>query len=123
MWEYAQGSGELYFDSELVATGYSGLGEGKNNPALEGVKDVGPIPRGFYTIGAPENVDTPGKHGKFVLRLTPVEGTNTHGRDGFLIHGDAFDHPGAASEGCIVVARPARDRIAASGETLLHVVA
>jgi hypothetical protein len=91
--DLSQGTGALYRDTLFVATGYSGAGEGKNNPALQGVVDVGPVPRGDYTIGAPECVTAPGPHGPYILRLTPAPGTNTHGRDGFLIHGDSTSIP------------------------------
>jgi hypothetical protein len=45
------------------------------------------------------------------------------GRTGFLIHGDSLQHPGRASNGCIILPRPIRDRIAASGDDQLTVVA
>ncbi len=54
------------------------------------------------------------------MRLTPVPGTQTFGRDGFLIHGDNRRHD--ASQGCIVLDRTARNRIATSGDTRLNVV-
>lgn len=123
MWTYHQASGELFLDEELVSTGYSGFGEGKNNPALQGVPDVGPIPRGFYWIGAPRDVETAGPHGPFVLPLTPRAGDALAGRHGFLMHGDSIEHPGAASHGCIILARVVRNRIAASDDDVLRVVA
>jgi hypothetical protein len=123
MWTYRQANGELFLEDELVSTGYSGSGEGKNNPALQGVADVGPIPRGVYTIGAPTSVDLPGPHGRFVLPLTPRAGDALAGRNGFLIHGDSIEHPGAASHGCIILARVVRNRIAASGDDVLKVIA
>ena len=42
-WTYAQQSGELEQDGRPVASGYSGAKDGKNNPALENVPNVGPI--------------------------------------------------------------------------------
>src|ERR1700752_4354059 len=41
-WTYAQKSGELQQDGKPVATGYSGAGAGKNNPALENLPNAGP---------------------------------------------------------------------------------
>lgn len=122
-WTYAQRSGQLREDGALVAVGYSGFGEGKNNPALQAVHDVGPIPRGDYHITGPECVDAPGPHGPYVLRLTPASGTNTHGRSGFLIHGDSAEHPSAASHGCIVLPRAVREWIVESGAAYLTVTA
>ncbi len=127
LWIYAQSTGELFQEDgdapSSVAVGYSGHGEGKNNAALQGVHDVGPIPRGFWAIGDPQSVETVGPHGPFVLPLTPIEGTNTEGRSGFLIHGDSFQQIGAASHGCIVINRHVREAIAASHDQLLKVVA
>lgn len=37
----------------VIGTGWSGNGDGKKNPAMEGVKDVGPTPHGTYRIGNP----------------------------------------------------------------------
>jgi len=56
-----------------MGTGYSGLAEGKNNPAMERIHDVGPIPRGSYTIG-PEFQSE--KHGPVVHKLAPNDGTD-----------------------------------------------
>jgi hypothetical protein len=43
-WTYAQKTGELQQDGKNVATGYSGAGPGKNNPEMENIRNVGPIP-------------------------------------------------------------------------------
>ena len=51
MWTYDQSSGELRDGTgKLVSRGYSGHGRGKNNPSLQGVKGVGPIPRGRWKM-------------------------------------------------------------------------
>jgi len=97
----------------------SGPGEGKNNPDLEYIHDVGPIPKGVYGIGPPHDTPT---HGPHALALTPEPGTNTFGRDGFLIHGDSVQNPGTASHGCIILPRTVRDQIAASGDRQIQVV-
>ena len=118
-WRYDQSTGELSHDGARVATGYSGSGEGKNNPALEATANVGPIPRGGYTVGAPHDTDS---HGPYVLRLTPVDGNDCCGRSGFLVHGDSIRAPGSASHGCIIVSRNIREQIWTSGDTDLEVV-
>jgi Protein of unknown function (DUF2778) len=120
MWTYAQKSGELWREGQLVATGYSGCDEGKNNPAMQGVEDVGPIPQGDWTIEGPP-INT-AKHGPFVLTLTPSPGTDTLNRSGFLIHGDSIKAPGTASEGCIIMAQTVREQIWDSGDRDLEVV-
>ncbi|MGD0773196.1 MAG: tlde1 domain-containing protein [Candidatus Solibacter sp.] len=120
MWTYDQLSGALGKDGQQVATGgYSGFGQGKNNPDMENVPDVGPIPRGIYDIGPIHDTTT---HGPHVMALTPEPGTDTLGRDGFLIHGDSVENPGTASHGCIILPRTVRDQISASGDTQIQVV-
>ena len=119
-WTYFQQTGELQHDGQHVTTGYSGAGTGKNNPAMESVPNVGPIPRGDWTItGPPASTND---HGPYVLRLTPAPNTETFGRSGFLIHGDSKQSPGSASQGCVVVPRAAREEIWNSGDRDLTVV-
>lgn len=119
MWTYHQQSGELLHDGAPAGFGYSGSGLGKNNPAMQDQPSVGPIPRGRYTIG--KRHDTP-THGPCVMVLTPAPGTDTFGRDGFLIHGDSKQVPGTASLGCIILSRTIRDQIGGSGDTELEVL-
>src|SRR5436305_15310341 len=119
MWIYNQSDGTLTHDGAPAGEGYSGFEEGKSNSAMQSVHDVGPIPQGLYQIGPPHDTPT---HGPHVMALTPAAGTNTFGRDGFLIHGDSIANPGAASHGCIILPRTIRDEIAASGDHQLQVV-
>jgi len=120
-WTYAQNTGELLQDGQHVSTGYSGASDGKNNPAMENVHNVGPIPRGDWTITGPP-VDSK-DHGPYVLKLNPEPSTNTHGRSGFLMHGDSKEHPGSASHGCVILSRPVREEVWNSGDRELEVVA
>lgn len=121
MWRYQQSTG-IYQDKTglTLCLGYSGHGIGKNNPAYQRMKNLGPIPRGFYSIGKSFDSDT---HGPFCLRLTPFPENEMFGRDGFLIHGDSKANPGMASEGCICLPHNARVRISESGDEILEVVA
>lgn len=102
-----------------LAVGYSGGGSGKNNPALEAIPDLGPIPRGRYTIGDPFDSEA---HGPFAIPLTPDPTNDMHGRSGFLMHGDSVQHPGTASEGCIIMPHYARQRVFESDDKILEVV-
>ena len=123
MWTYEQRTGRLLDDAgTLVATGYSGFGSDKNQPADESIADLGPIPAGEYSIGGPECVEAPGPHGPYVLRLTPAPTNDMFGRNGFLIHGDSIEHPGTASHGCIILPRKIREAIAQSDDQTLSVV-
>lgn len=119
MWKWDQSAGKLYRDGQLVSTGYSGLGRGKNNPVMQAAVGVGPIPRGLWTIGAP--YDSPNT-GPYTLGLAPKAGTDTRGRSAFRIHGDSIAHPGQASHGCIILPRPIRERIWRSGDRDLEVI-
>lgn len=121
MWVYEQISGRISREGQVLATGcYSGAAEGKNNPEFQQVVMVGPIPEGLYSMGMP--VDT-ARHGPYAIPLQPNPENEMYGRSEFLIHGDSADHPGDASQGCIIAPRFARERMWQSGDTLLHVVA
>jgi hypothetical protein len=120
MWTYEQSTGELRHNGQLIATGYSGFGEGKNNPTLESVPNVGPIPRGLYLIQFPPFHSE--KDGPVCMHLIPERQTNTYGRSGFLIHGDSIQHTGSASHGCVIMPRPTRLGIAASQDDNLTVI-
>ena len=122
-WTYKQASGELWHgDPEPVAVGYSGAEPlGKNNPDAQDIPCVGPIPQGNYTItGPPENTTS---HGPFVLQLVPDPANEMFGRSGFLMHGDSIEHPGQASEGCIIMPFNVRQRVWNSSDRDLIVVA
>jgi hypothetical protein len=106
-------------DGLRVAIGYSGKGEGKNNPDMQDVHNVGPLPKGKYTICAPVDTVT---HGPYVLRLDPDADNEMFGRAGFLIHGDSVVHPGTASEGCIILGRSIREKIWTGGDHNLEVI-
>jgi len=121
MWTYAQKTGSLLQDGDRVGNGYSGFQEGKNNPDMQAVPDVGPIPQGDWTIVGPPINTT--EHGPFVLRLEPSVGTDTFGRSGFLMHGDSIEAPGCASKGCVIMPRAVREQVWSSGDTDLEVVA
>jgi hypothetical protein len=116
-WTYRQLTGELTKDNQFHGRGYSGTGGGRNNPAMQTVRNAGPIPQGRYLVGTPHDTLT---HGPRVLGLAPLPGTQTFGRDGFLIHDDNPRHD--ASQGCIILDRAVRDRISVSGDDELQVV-
>ncbi|NML30786.1 tlde1 domain-containing protein [Paraburkholderia antibiotica] len=117
-WVYDQSSGRLSRGSATYQHGYSGRGTGKNNPAMQGMPSMGPIPRGTYSIGAPF---THPHAGTYAMRLTPGSGTYTYGRSGFMIHGDSIAHPGSASDGCVIERMEIRRQIWSSGDHTLEV--
>lgn len=115
MWTYRQSTGEF----SSLAIGYSGNGEGRNNPVMESVPNEGPIPRGVYEISN-LTLDHP-KLGHYVLELVPFSDNDMFGRSGFFIHGDSREHPGLASDGCIVLPLFARETVWESNDHLLEV--
>jgi len=124
MWIYEQATGKLFHHEDVidattvVAYGYAGAGVGKNNPAMESVRNTGPLPAGLYTIGSPRNT----VHSPYTLPLTPYPANKMFGRSGFLIHGDKIGAPGTASQGCVILPRDIRTLIWTSGDHDLQVI-
>ena len=117
-WVYSQRTGEISNNGIVIGRGYSGLGLGKNNPHMQNVGFTGPIPRGVYCIGRVYH--SIGK-GPITMKLIPI-GHSALGRTLFRIHGDNQKMNFTASEGCIILSRPIREKIANSGDTRLEVV-
>jgi hypothetical protein len=82
----------------LFAGCYAGMDVGKNNVAMQGVHNIGPLPAGIYTIGLMAIRHPLGP----AMSLTPDPGNEMFGRSGFFIHLDNPAHPGFSSDGCIV---------------------
>jgi len=119
-WIYRQSTGMFSRNDTVVGRGYSGKGAGKNDPTAQIMHNIGPIPAGFYTIGA---AHTDPSKGPLVMHLAPDDANQMFGRSGFLIHGDSIHEPGEASQGCIVLSHDIRARIAASTDRILEVQA
>jgi hypothetical protein len=120
---YVQRTGELFEAAgHVVGNGYSGHGEGLNNPEWEDKVGAGPVPCGKYAIGSPH---TPIDHlGPVALPLIPAPENDMKGRCGFFIHGDNQFLNQSASNGCIILVRPVRELLAYHArEKLLIVVA
>jgi len=124
MWIWDQSAGTLSRDGELVSRGYSGKSRGKNNPALQGLRGVGPIPTGRWLMTGV--VMKHPKLGPYVIRLDKIDskpGDDTDevtGRGAFRIHGD--NATGTASEGCIILPRAVREQMWRSGDRGIEVV-
>jgi hypothetical protein len=105
-WTFSQSSGQIRNElGELVGAGYAGGAcgarpEAVNNPAMQDIHGVGPLPRGVYTKG----VAVEHSHlGAFAIPLIPDPMNEMFGRGSFYFHGDTKT-PNCASEGCIVAA-------------------
>jgi hypothetical protein len=122
LWTYQQSTGALLRDGVFVANGYSGFGDGKNNPDKQEEKGIGPIPVGKYRVGTP--FDSP-HTSPFAMRLTPLDGTEMFGRTDLEMHGDSIAKPGTASHGCVIFPRYIREMVwksRESGDITLKVV-
>lgn len=112
----------------LLGIAYSGGDCGRspeavNNPRMQSLPFVGPIPEGLYIIMEPVDTIT---HGPYFMPLSPDPGNLMWGRSAFGIHGDSIVNPGrkAASEGCITgLTKLVRKRIWESGDHDLRVIA
>ena len=122
-WLYHQSTGDLFYLNGIninpVEKCYSGYGDCKNKPQYQGVKSLGPIPRGKYTLK--NFTEIAGGRVKKAIPLLPDATNNMLGRDGFYIHGDSHLQPGEASEGCIICSIETRELMVASIPTTLHV--
>ena len=121
-WKYVQDTGCVYDPSgALVGQGYAGHAEGKNNPAMQWVRMIGPLPCGWYTIGHAQD----GTHlGPCAMPLTPDPANDMRGRGDFWWHADFLDvaKRGTASLGCIVTALDLRQVVNHSHDRRLEVV-
>jgi hypothetical protein len=119
-----------FFDpaGALAGTGYAGGDCGArpdaiNNPADEALVDVGPIPEGDYTFGAPVYNTHLGPVAVpiHLVKLSPSAPAGSEKRGGFFLHLDTVV-PGKASEGCIVQPHATINAVIASEDKGLQVV-
>lgn len=91
-------NGQQYYNEQ----GYSGRGEGRNNPDRQGEPNVGPIPTGSWRWGNTYNSPNTGRN---TVVLEPLEGNscpNTERNCGsFRAHGNNATND--ASQGCIIL--------------------
>lgn len=111
MFTYSQRTGVLCRNNIAISRGYSGRGEGVNNPGWQNIRMVGPCPRGKYTIGY---AHTEPKLGPVAMRLTPDPDNEMFSRAGFFIHGDNAELDHTASEGCLIFNLSTRTGISAA---------
>lgn len=117
-WVYSQSTGILSHSGEPIGKGYSGHGEGLNNPKLEMVHSLGPLPKGLWELG----MFFDDKHlGVTVCALKPTD-QDVFGRGGFFIHGDNKLMNFTASDGCIILSRKLREAIRDSGEKYIEII-
>jgi peptidoglycan hydrolase-like protein with peptidoglycan-binding domain len=94
---YDVSSGTVTLPDGTKLEAHSGRGTAQDDPNSQKQRNRGTTPTGTYKL-------TPREaryHGVAALRLTPINGTNTHGRDGFLAHSYMLG-PKGESHGCVV---------------------
>lgn len=120
MLKYVQRSGYLYDAlGRIIGIGYAGRGVGKNNPLMQDVKGIGPLPCGRYTIQAPHDHAVVGK---YAMALIPDPTNDMYQRNSFYLHGDDVENPGSASHGCIVMSRAVREKVWTGVDHTLEVI-
>lgn len=107
-------------DGSVAGIGWAGQGAGKNNPDAQNIPNIGPLPRGNYTIGPAYHHP---KLGRVTMNLIPDPDNNMEGRADFRIHGAAAPpDTETSSHGCIIQIRSVRERVAGSSDKRLQVV-
>src|ERR1035437_9434223 len=101
MCTYSQTSGELRHNGTHIGVGYAGGDkgshpEGKNNPDMQAIHGIGPLPVGLYTIAPPRHSP---QLGPYVLDLSPDSTNEMCGRSLFQIMGNSKKKKGGGSAG------------------------
>jgi hypothetical protein len=126
MWKWDQSAGELSRDGKFISSGYAGKNKGVNNPALQGVAGIGPLPAGRWSMVEMRNSDHTGPMTIVLHAQDATPNDDRHdatGRGAFRIHGDNVKGDRSASKGCIILPRPIRLKMWNSGDHDLLVVA
>lgn len=119
---YSQSTGEFKRGDAVLAVGYSGNGEGLNNPEMQNIRMHGPLPRGSYTIQRPS---VHPKLGPVAMELLPYSTNQMFLRGDFFLHGDNSQLNHTASDGCIILPHDVRTAVAEDvmqGNALLEVM-
>ncbi len=119
-YKYRITSGEFFYNSLLLDTGYSGYPPYKNIPSAVHLMGLGPIPYGDWSFGFTSHNET--HMGPIAIPILPSVGTNTYGRGGFYAHGESISNPGFASHGCIILKRETREHIINNIDKRLQVI-
>ena len=128
---FSQSTGVITQDNGVVVTTLAFAGNnyrpdhnpagimGRNNPAMQDVPFIGPLPQGLYRVGEW------GMHhpvGDNSAPLTQIGG-ESFGRSAFFIHGPGGADPSNSSEGCIVIPHDDRLRLIALNPSTITVTA
>ena len=125
-WIYHSDTAQLYAGNGILfGHCYSGNRAGLNNPAMESVHNVGPIPAGYYRVGTffddlepnpPDGLEHKGPHVCYLITVAADGCTQIappYDREGLMVHGDNKKANFSASKGCLIAARFIRDAMQA----------
>jgi hypothetical protein len=88
----------VYMPDGTTFEAHSGLGDLLDDPAHVNARNAGATPPGTYEMKPREQLF----HGVPALRMTPVDGSDTFGRTGLLVHSYMLG-PNGDSNGCVSV--------------------
>jgi Tlde1 domain len=88
----------VYMPDGTTFEAHSGLGDLLDDPAHVNARNAGATPPGVYEMKPRERLF----HGVPALRMTPVDGSDTFGRSGLLVHSYMLG-PNGDSNGCVSV--------------------
>jgi type VI secretion system (T6SS) effector TldE1-like protein len=88
----------VYMPGGATLEAHSGFGGLRDSPDHVSERDVGATPPAFYDLRPRESLF----HGVQALRMIPVDGQSTLGRDGLLAHGYMLG-PDGDSNGCVSI--------------------
>jgi len=88
----------VYMPDGTKFEAHSGLGDMLDDPTHVDARNVGATPPGTYEMKPRERLF----HGVPALRMTPVDGSDTFGRSGLLVHSYMLG-PNGDSNGCVSV--------------------
>ena len=88
----------VYMPGGAKLEAHSGFGDLRDSPDHVSERDVGATPPAFYDLRPRESLF----HGVQALRMIPVDGQSTMGRDGLLAHGYMLG-PDGDSNGCVSI--------------------
>jgi hypothetical protein len=88
----------VYMPGGAKLEAHSGFGGLRDSPDHVSERDVGATPPAFYDLRPRESLF----HGVLALRMIPVDGQSTLGRDGLLAHGYMLG-PDGDSNGCVSI--------------------
>ena len=108
-WTYSQSTGVLFNHSTNQSWQcYSGHGDGLNNPQLQDLVMVGPIPQGSWEVVEIASDLKTGPVTWFLEWMAPIWSYPGRDKGSFRVHGDNAEVNHTASDGCVIAPHDCR---------------